>query len=252
MTKGNSNMLSSSEIHTIVRRLTSWAGAAALVGLSGCASTRPTAYQDLPSISQLRPVKDGNDLFLYTDPNADIRSYASVIVDPVTVYAGKDSQFGSVPEERRRAIADYMQQQFTKVLGDKFQIASAVNAGTLRLRLTLTGVEASTPVVSTITHVAPVGLLVNAGLQAAGHNGTFFGSVSYAVDVYDADTGRLIYASISKETPHALDLTASFGRLDAARAGVRLGAKHLRDNLTKDHLAPMAHTTANARAPLGV
>src|SRR5579862_4037303 len=104
-------MLASSENPNIVQRLASWAAAAALAGLSGCASTRPTAYEDLPSASQLRPVKKGNDLFLFTDPNADIRSYASVIVDPVTVYAGKDSQFGSVPDEGRRAIAEYMRQQ---------------------------------------------------------------------------------------------------------------------------------------------
>jgi len=44
-------------------------------------------------------------------------------------------------------------------------------------------------------------------------------------------TGELLYAGISKETAHALDVTASFGSLDAAKAGVRRGAGHLRDDL---------------------
>jgi hypothetical protein len=242
-------MRSSSEILTIAQWLASWAAVAALVGLYGCASTTPLAYEDLPSSSQLKPVKKGNDLFLYTDPNADIRNYASLIIDPVTVYAGKDSQFGSVTDEGRRAIAEYMRQQFTAVLGKKYQIVTAANSGTLRLHLTLTGVETSTPVLSAVSHLLPAGLLVNAGFQVAGHKGTFLGSVSQAVDLYDAETGELLYASISKETAHALDLTASFGRLDAARAGVRLGAQHLCDRLTKDHLAAMAYMTPNASGP---
>jgi hypothetical protein len=234
-----------SEILPIARWLASCAAAAALAGLSGCTSTRPLAYEDLPSSSQLKPVKKGSDLFLYTDPNADIRNYASLMIDPVTVYTGKDSQFGSVTDEGRRAIAEYMRQQFTAVLGKKFQIATAANSGTLRLHLTLTGLETSTPVLSAVSHVMPAGLLVNAGFQVAGHKGTFLGSVSQAVEIYDAETGELLYASVSKETAHALDLTASFGRLDAARAGVRLGARHLCDKLTKNQLAAMAYTTPN-------
>jgi hypothetical protein len=34
---------------------------------------------------------------------------------------------------------------------------------------------------SEVSHILPVGVLVNAGLQVSGHNGTFLGSVSYAV-----------------------------------------------------------------------
>jgi hypothetical protein len=127
--------------------------------------------------------------------------------------------------------------------------ATAANSGTLRVHLTLTGLETSTPVLSAVSHVLPAGLLVNAGFQGVGHKGTFLGSVSQAVELYDAETGELIYASVSKDTAHALDLTASFGRLDAARAGVRLGAQHLCDKLAKNHMAALAYTTPNASGP---
>lgn len=237
-------MHSSSVIVKMIQRLSSSAGLIVIVGVSGCASTKPLAYEDLPSTSQLKPANKGHDAFLYARPDTDMTKYVAVTVDPVTVYAGKDSQFGAVPEEQRRAIAEYMQRQFAEVLSKKWQIVSAGISGTLRLHLTLTGIEKSTPVVSALSHMLPVGLLINSGLQLSDHNGTFLGSVSYAVDVYDAKTGELIYASISRETPHALDLTSSFGRLDAARAGVRLGAKHLRDNLTKDHPAALASTAS--------
>jgi hypothetical protein len=146
----------------------------------------------------------------------------------------------------RNLIANYMQQQFTEVLSKKFQITSAADSRTLRLHLTLTGIELSTPVVSALTHIDPFSLIVNSGLQVAGDKGTFLGSVTYAVDLYDVKTGKLIYATISKESAHALDITSSFGRLDATKAGVRLGAKHFVDTLTKDHLGDVASATTES------
>jgi hypothetical protein len=55
----------------------------------------------------------------------------------------------------------------------------------------------------------------------------FTGSISYAAEVYDAATGELKYAVISQQAPFAMDVTSSFGRLDAARTGVRHGAQEL-------------------------
>jgi hypothetical protein len=198
------------------------------------------AYQDLSSSSQLKPAKDGPDVYEYKNPQDHLAPYTALTVDPVTVYGGPDSQFGSAKEPARNTIAHYMQVQFAEALGKHFKITDSPSPGTLRLHLTLTGIETSTPVVSTLSHIAPVGLLVNSGLEVSGNKGTFFGSVSYAVELYDDMTGELLYASISKETAHALDVTASFGSLDAAKAGVRRGAKHLRDDLAASYQALVA------------
>jgi hypothetical protein len=151
---------------------------------------------------------------------------------------------GPVSQEGRQEIAVYMQQEFKKLLGKKMEITDSPKPGTVRLHLTLTGIEKSTPVMSTLSHLLPVGLLVNAGFEAAGHNGSFFGSVSYAIELHDVSTGELIYAAVSKENPRALDLTSSFGRLDAAKTGVRHGADHLSTDLEKDHIARVAPNAA--------
>jgi hypothetical protein len=229
--EGEMNVHSSSKALNVAR----WSIASGLIAalaLAGCASTAPIAFHELPSASRLQPVKDQKDHFRYTNPASDFRNYTALIVDPVTIYTGSDSQFGSVPDDARRAIADYMRQQFTEVLGKKLQITDSVAPHTARLHLTLIGLKTSTPVVSTATHVLPVAVLVNAGLGASGHNGTFFGSVCFAAELYDATSGELLYGSVSRETPFALDVTASLGRLDAAKAGVRRGAQHLRNDLT--------------------
>lgn len=221
-----------------------------LAVLTACASTKPIAYHELPSASHLVAAHDGNNQFEYTNPNADLRHYINVVLDPVTIYTGDDAQFGSVPAEGRSAIAEFMQQQFTTELGKEVQMVDTTSEpSTARLHLTLTGIETSTPVASTLSHVLPVGLLVNAGLGAAKHGGTFFGSVSYAAEIYDAATGELVYASVSKRAPSALDITSSIGRLDAAKKGVRVGAQHLREELTKMEIVDSPKRLASAVQP---
>jgi len=205
-----------------------------LAGLNACATIKPVDYKGLSSTNELKPTKNGENAFQYVSPDIQSVQYANVIVDPVTVYTGDDSQFRSVSTANREKIAEYMQQQFTAAFAKDVKVVETDAApNTIRLHLTLTGMRTSTPVISTLSHVAPGGIVINAGLGAAGHGGTFTGSISYAAEVYDAASGELKYAVISQRAPFAMDVTSSFGRLDAARTGVRHGAQELNLDLIK-------------------
>ena len=205
---------------------------------AACSTPVPVAYKDLASAAQLQPTKDAEAPFQYLSPTAALARYPKLLIDPVTIYAGSDAQFGDVAAEDRRAMADYMQQQFAEALGRHYQLVAAPEPGALRLHLTLTGLETSTPVISTVTHLAPMGLALNTGLEADGDNGSFFGSVTYAAELSDAASGALLYAYVTRQTPDALDVTASFGSLAAAREGVRIGATHLEKRLAAGKAAP--------------
>jgi hypothetical protein len=87
-------MRSSSKILTAFQRVASSAGLIAFFGVAGCVSTKPVAYQDLASASQLKPV---------------------------TIYDGKDSQFASVSEEGRQNLAEYMQSNSRRSSGKSWK-----------------------------------------------------------------------------------------------------------------------------------
>lgn len=57
--------------------------------------------------------------------------------------------------------------------------------------------------------------------------GMLSGSVSYAVEIYDSTSDHLLRAYVSKQYPAAANVFESFGKLDAARAGLRKGADDL-------------------------
>ncbi|BCZ82794.1 lipoprotein [Paraburkholderia terrae] len=205
-----------------------FAGAIALA-LTACAGVQPVAYSGIASSSQLKQNRDDDSAkvpYRYAAPVVWSR-YNQVIVDPVDIYRGNDSQFGDMKDEDRAALADYMGKTFASKLSKRFEIAAQPTPATLRIKLTLTGAEQTTLLVGQAMHFDIAGNLYN-GVQAIrGGKGAFSGSVSYAVEVYDSSNGHLLKAYVTKQYPNAMNLPAAFGSLSAAKTGIDKGADAL-------------------------
>ena len=102
---------------------------------------------------------------------------------------------------------------------------------TLRVHLTLTGVETSTQVLSTLVQLPIPGTVIGLVQTAFDKQAVLTGSVSYAVEIYDSATNRLLRAYIAKQYPLAANIFASVGALHACRIGIRNGAEDLEAQL---------------------
>lgn len=204
--------------------------ALALCGaLAGCASMTPVAYSDVASSSVLVPNTSdtsGHVPYRYAT-QVDWRAYNKVILEPVVIYRGADQQFGDMSEPDKASLARYMQAHFAEKLRNRFSLVSQRGPNTLRVRLTLTGAVANTPVLGTLSRFDLAGAVYN-GVQAARDGeGTMTGSVVYAVEVFDAANSRLLNAFVGKQYPNAYDIKASVGALAAAETGIDKGAEAL-------------------------
>ncbi|MDR3095893.1 MAG: DUF3313 domain-containing protein [Paraburkholderia sp.] len=205
----------------------------ALLTLSACAGVQPVAYNSLASSSQLKE-NHADDAahtpFKYAAPVVWSR-YSQVIIDPVVVYRGSDNQFGDLSDTDKDVLAVYMNKAFAETLSKRFDLATQPSPATLRVKLTLTGAEKTTAVIGQAMHFDIAGNLYN-GIQAIrGGKGAFSGSVSYAVEVFDSSTGRLLRAYVTKQYPNAMNLPAAFGSLSAAKTGLDKGASALAEQL---------------------
>jgi hypothetical protein len=199
---------------------------AALLGLAACAS-EPAPRTGLASSPELKPMADDPTELRYRNANADLRKYKKFMVDPVTIYSGADATFGETSPADRQDVADFMEKEFRRVLGQRYQIVTTPGPDVARLHLTLAGLETTRPALSTVTHVLPVGLVMNVGKSATGGQGSFMGSVTFAAEVFDSRTNELLGAAVTKRSANAMDLGAMFTGLDAAKAGVTNGAESL-------------------------
>jgi uncharacterized lipoprotein YmbA len=205
--------------------------------LSGCSGTEPLRYTDLAAAPYLQPNtgEDSARTPYRTAQRVDWRGYDKAILDPVVIYRGEDQQFGDMNDADRAELAGYLLQRFHHALAKRFTMiagsGSAARAsadpGTLRMRITLTGAETNTPVIAPLSRFDIGGALYN-GVQAArGGEGVLTGSVSYAVEIFDAPTGRLLDAFVTKQYPGAYNIGATMGALAASKVGIDKGAEAL-------------------------
>ncbi|AWL93523.1 DUF3313 domain-containing protein [Bradyrhizobium ottawaense] len=199
------------------------------VAVAGCASIAPVPYSEMASSAYMAPDKSdvsGRVPYRYSTP-VDWRIYSKVILDPVVVYRGRDHQFGDMSGRDKATLAAYMQNCFADRLRGRFVLVREPGPNTLRIRLTLTGAVANTPVLGTLSRFDLAGAVYN-GVQAARDGeGTMTGSVVYGVEIFDATTSRLLSAYVTKQYPAAYDIKATAGALAAATAGLDKGADAL-------------------------
>lgn len=197
--------------------------------LVGCGTPDPNRYTGLVSSDRLEPNKNdttGRIPYSYAEPT-NWHDYDRIIVDPVAIYRGADNQFGDMSDDDKRTLADYMRFKFSEKLEARFALVNDVAPRTLRLKLTLTGAENNSAVVSTVVKFDLAGGLYN-GVQAVrGREGMMTGSVIYAVELFDASSNRLLASYITKQYPGAMNIGATIGGLAAAKTGIQKGADAL-------------------------
>lgn len=199
------------------------------IALAGCGTAEPVMYSGIASSSQLAPnPKDtsGRVPFTYST-QVDWRAYDRMIIEPVTIYRGQDNQFGTMSEADKAELAAYLQTQFAEKLGSRFMLVTTSGPKTLRLKVTLTGATANTPVLSTLSRFDIAGGVYNGVQTVRDKEGTLTGAVIYAVEIHDAATHRLLSAYVSKQYPSPLNIAASVGPLAASKAGIDKGAEAL-------------------------
>lgn len=197
--------------------------------LAACATVEPVMYAEIASSPYLKPdTQDatGRVPYRYTT-EVNWKKYRNAIIDPVTIYRGSDQQFGDMSESDRTALATHMREKFQEAIGTRFHLTDRRGPNTLRFRLTLTGAVRNIRGLSTLSRFDVAGAIYNSVRAAQNKEGAMMGAVTYAVEIYDDSTSRLLGAYISKQYPGAMNIAASVEPLDAAKVGIDKGAEAL-------------------------
>jgi len=210
---------------------------AAVMGCAG--APKPIAYSNLQSASYMaRNAKgDAKHMPYRYSTDVDWLAYNKLIIDPVVIYQGPDQQFGSMSDADKAVLTDYMAEQFSATLRQRFTIVTSASPGTLRLKLTLTGATKTKPVVGTFTRLDIGGNIYNSVQSVRGGRGAFTGEAIYAVELYDAQTDRLLEAYVARQYPRPYNVKATFGSLTAAQVGIKKGADALLEHLWESRKA---------------
>jgi hypothetical protein len=185
------------------------------------AQTRDHAPVDLQSAEMLARDRSGAESWTYVNPAAVFTKYRSVIVEPGIVYDGPDAQFGGINQADRAKYAEIMTTALRSEIAKSFPPPAKPREDTIRVQVDLIGVQETKGGLATATRITPIGLGLSALKSIRGKQGTFTGSVLYAVEAYDGRTGELLLAAVRRRTPDPLDIPATLSTTDTVKAVAR-------------------------------
>jgi len=180
-----------------------FAFASLIVLIGGCAPTRQARSVEksgfLGDYSMLREGEKGEALLVYKNPKANWKSYDKVIIDPVTVWFGKeDSQLEDVSPEDRHLVATDLWGRLIDALKPDYQVVHRPGPGVMRIQAAITEAETSTLSLDTISSIVPQMRAMSELKYLATGTAGFVGKASAEVKITDAQTGELLAAAVDR------------------------------------------------------
>lgn len=221
-----------------MRRSHHWLIGFGLLALCACAAQ--TESVDRPPTGAvaetLEPDQAEHGAWTFMAPDVDLKKYTSFILEPPKIYRGEGASYPSnFSEADREEVAQYFVDEARKALEPEYPVVTEPGPDVARLRFTLIGVEHTVPYASTVTRVIPIGAAINMVSSAAGGGGTLTGSVTYAIEALDSESGEVVAAAVRRLTPGAFDLSSTMGTKETARAVARDAAAKMRARLDALH-----------------
>jgi Protein of unknown function (DUF3313) len=202
-------------------------------GLSGCSQTtepqnsviqqlqsapRPvTAFSGfLGDYTLLKVGGKGQAQYRYVDPNANWSQYNSIIIEPVTFWAGDDSK---VPADQQQILTEYFYNTLRDQMAKHFTVVDEPGPGVMRLQAALTDAESATPVLRTISVVVPQARVLSKVGQLATGSFSFVGGARAEGRLTDSQSGVILGEWVDERLgSNAVRNAATWQWQDAKRA----------------------------------
>lgn len=152
----------------------------------------------LGDYSILRPGKDGEATLVYRkyeNDHARWRSYTQILLEPVQIWKGKNTELNKDDAEYLAKIA---WSRLDEELRKDYTMASGPGDGVLRIQVAVTEAGAAMPVLDLITTLYPGTRLVSEGKRWAAGTESFVGTVSVEAKVTDSQSGEVLGAAVDR------------------------------------------------------
>jgi hypothetical protein len=154
----------------------------------------------LPQPELLAPGGPGKADLVYLDPNTNFSSYHKVLIDPVTIWAGPNSELNSVPADQQRALANAAYSDIYNALKGSCQMVQKAEPNTIHLRFALVDTKVPNATINTVATYAPYASTAYSVASFAFNKGVgyFSGTATGEGFATDATSGALLWEAVDK------------------------------------------------------
>ncbi len=206
----------------------------ALMLLASCASTdNKTSVEVTPSkagflegyYEKLQPgPKDGAKLS-WLKPRTDFGKYNRVMIDSVIFFLSGESEYKGIDGNEMKELTDAFNLEIVNALKDKYPIVSEPGPDVLRIKIAITEIKQSSPGVSTITSVIPVGLGVSVVKKGATDSWAGSGETGVELLAMESMTNEVVVAAKDEKSA---GFTERFSKWGSAKEAFKYWAGRIR------------------------
>jgi len=168
--------------------------------------------------------KDGAKL-RWLKPGVDFSKYEEFMIDSVVFFLSDESEYKGIDGNEMKELTDAFNLELANALKDKYPMVSEPGPDVLRIRVAITNVKLSKPVLSGVTTIIPIGLGVS--LIKKGTTGAWTGSGEIGAELLAIDTitNEVIAAA---QDERSAGFTERFSKLGSAKDAFKFWAARVR------------------------
>ncbi len=167
---------------------------AGLLFLAGCSSVPTLPKTDFLGeyAKKMEPGPEGGAKYRWVNPDADFNKYKKVMVDYVVFSLAPDSDYKYIEGEEMKNLGDAASLALVIAIKEKYPIVAEPGPDVVRLRMAIVGLKQSSPALSTVTTVVPVGLGLSLIKKGASGTWTGAGATQAEAMALDSMTGEVL------------------------------------------------------------
>jgi len=175
--------------------------------LAGCGGGKVGQSGFLKNYAQLKPDPKVDGALRYVNPKKNLKQYDRFLINPIAVYFAPGAKGAGIDPAKLKELTDYFRSELVKGLTKNYRVVSAPGKGVMRLRIAITDVEESEP----LLNIHPAMKLTGAGL----------GGASMEAEGIDSLTGERIGAIVETRSGNRISVAAGLSRMGHAKQVMR-------------------------------
>ena len=189
--------------------------------LAGGAGQKAGHTGFLKNYAQLKPDPKVDGALRYVNPKRNLKQYDRFLIDPIAVYFAPAAKGAGIDPAKLKELTDSFRSELEKALTKNYKVVSAPGKGVMRLRIAITDVDESEP----LLNIHPFMKLTGAGLGGASMEG----------EGIDSLTGERIGAIVETRSGDRMSLGSGLSRMGHAKQVMRYWVERFLKNLNKAH-----------------
>ncbi|OPY11538.1 MAG: hypothetical protein A4E69_02798 [Syntrophus sp. PtaB.Bin138] len=171
------------------------------MALGGCGGSIQARNVDIKKAFLVNPslYKEGSGdqaNYRYVKPNAHIKKYTKVLVDPVIIV--KEAELDADQRANYQKLADNAYVYLISELGEDYRIVKSPGKETIRLQFAIIDADSSKPVRNLLSSATPIGIGLTIVKYGATGKPTGVGEITVEMKAIDAMTGELLGAALDQ------------------------------------------------------